>query len=86
MATRGCGGKIVGRHISIIAPSEYSVIMQGVPFHQCVHRMAPDSCAAPGFYQSKWTRNSSCSAWQPGISNEAVATEAMILSLIEGHK
>ena len=51
MATRGCGGKIDGRHTSIIAPSEhrvdnmnrkgwYSVIMQGVPFHRCVHRMA----------------------------------------------
>ena len=25
MATRGCGGKIVGRHISIIAPSEHHV-------------------------------------------------------------
>ena len=51
MATRGCGDKIDGRHISIIAPSAhrvdnmnrkgwYSVIMQGVPFHRYVHRMA----------------------------------------------
>ena len=41
-----CGGKIEGRHISIIARSEYhvdymnrkglySVIMQGEPFHRC---------------------------------------------------
>ena len=51
MATRECGGKIDCRHISSIAPFEnrvnymnrkgwYSVIMQGVPFHRCVHRMA----------------------------------------------
>ena len=51
MAAIGCGGKIDGRLISIIAPSEhpvdcmnrkgwYSVIMQGVPFHRCVHLMA----------------------------------------------
>ena len=46
MATRDCGDKIDGRHISIIAPSEhhidymnrkgwYSVIMQEGPFHRC---------------------------------------------------
>ena len=50
MATRGCGCK-KGRHILIITPSGdrvdytnrkrwYSVIMKGVPFHRCVHRMA----------------------------------------------
>ena len=50
MATRGCGCK-KGRHILIITPSGdrvdytnrkrwYSVIMKGVLFHRCVHRMA----------------------------------------------
>ena len=43
---KNCGGKIEGRHIPIIALSEYhvdymnrkgwySVIMQGEPFHRC---------------------------------------------------
>ena len=47
----GGGGKIEGRHILIIAMSEHhvdymnrkgghSVIMQGVPFHRCVHQIA----------------------------------------------
>ena len=51
IATRGCRGKIDGRHLSIIALSEhrvaymnhkgwYFVNMQGVPFHRCVHPMA----------------------------------------------
>ena len=45
------GGKIEGRHILIIAMSEHhvdyrnrkgghSVIMQGGPFHRCVHQIA----------------------------------------------
>ena len=49
----GGGGKIEGRHILIIAMSEHhvdymnrtrkgghSVIMQGGPFHRCVHQLA----------------------------------------------
>ena len=47
----GGGGKIEGRHILIIAMSEHhvdymnrkgghSVIMQGGPFHRCVHQIA----------------------------------------------
>ena len=47
----GGGGKIEGRHILITALSEHhvdymnrkgghSVIMQGVPFHRCVHQIA----------------------------------------------
>ena len=34
--------------------------------------------------EAHWTRNSSCSAWVAGMSDEAVVTEAMILSLIKG--
>ena len=47
----GGGGKVEGRHILIIAMSEHhvnyrtrkdghSVIMQGGPFHRCVHPIA----------------------------------------------
>ena len=47
----GGGGKIAGRHILIIAMSEHHVnymhrkgshcvIMQGGPFHRCVHQIA----------------------------------------------
>ena len=50
-AQMGGGGKIEGRHILIIAMSEHhvdyrnrkgghSVIMQGGPFHRCVHQIA----------------------------------------------
>ena len=50
-AQMGRGGKIEDRHILIIAMSEHhvdymnrkgghSVIMQGVPFHRCVHKIA----------------------------------------------
>ena len=73
MATRRGGGKIDGRHISIIDLSEhrvdninckgwYSVIMQGVPFYFCLHQMA---------LTRAWRQGSgklcflllSCSAW-----------------------
>ena len=56
------GGEIDGRHISIFALSEhhvdymhrkgwFSVIMQGEPFHQCVHlhRMAWARAPRQGF-------------------------------------
>ena len=50
-AQMGGGGKKEGRHILIIAMSEqhvdymnrkggHSVIMQGGPFHRCVHQIA----------------------------------------------
>ena len=50
-AQMGGGGKIEGRHVLIIAMSEHhfdymnrkgghSVIMQGGPFHRCVHQIA----------------------------------------------
>ena len=99
MVTRGCGGKIDGRNISIIAPSEhrvdhmnrkgwYSVITEGVPFAPMCTSDCLDSCTAPGFWQTLFSfaevKKRHCSEIEP-FKSKSMDQEFQLFCLATQH-